>query len=102
MVSEQVIPEEGVNGEEPPIQLKMRKENSVLEKDHHPLTKGSPNKRFSQFKKAGSMVTDMSPSKFGFGNTGTAAQSVMSRTSKMSTLMIDDFVQHTQSVSQVM
>ena len=47
MVSEQVIPEEGVNGEEPPIQLKMRKENSVLEKDHHPLTKGSPNKRFS-------------------------------------------------------
>ena len=74
----------------------------VVETHATPMMRPTPNKR-GHMKKATSLFDD-TPNKFGFGhaNTTIGGMSNMSRTNKLSVNQIEDFVSHTQSVSQVL
>lgn len=107
MNSEDVIPEEektdGATPAANDLTVSLRNQYSMIEKGNTPLIRPSPQpSKRNNFRKATSLYVD-TPSKFiGGANTTIGAGSGISRQSKVSQPQIEDFINHTQSVSQVL
>ena len=104
MISDQVIPEEDrTQSSAGPNDLanSLIKQFSLIEKGSTPLMRPSLKSK-TNFRKATSLYVD-TPNKFGTGDKTTlGGMSGMSRQSQVSTLQIESFCTHMQSVSQVL